>query len=44
MDKMHHPRADVDRLYLLRARSGRGLTNVELSYKTIYHYQFSSIP
>ena len=25
MDKMHHPRADVDRLYLLRARSGEAL-------------------
>lgn len=34
MGKMHHPRSDVDRLYLPRARSRRGLTHVELSYKT----------
>ena len=34
MGKMHHPRSDVDRLYLPRARSRRGLTHVELSCKT----------
>lgn len=34
MGKMHHPRSDIDRLYLPRARGRRGLTHVELSYKT----------
>ena len=34
MGKMHHPRSDVDRLYLPRAGSRRGLTHVELFYKT----------
>ena len=32
--QVHHPKADVDRLYLPRARGGRGLTQVELSHKT----------
>ena len=31
---MHHPKADIDKLYLPRAKGGRGLTQVELSFKT----------
>ena len=34
MEKMHHPKADVDRLYLPRAEGGRGLVQLELTYKT----------
>lgn len=32
--KMHHPKADVDRLYIPRKEGGRGLIQLELSYKT----------
>ena len=32
--RMHHPKADVDRLYLPRKEGGRGMTNLELAYKT----------
>ena len=32
--KMHHPRADVDRLYLPRKEGGRGLIQLETSYIT----------
>ena len=31
---MHHPKADVDRLYIPRQKRGRGLIQLELSYKT----------
>ena len=31
---MHHPKADVERLYLPRTSGGRGLTQLELSFKT----------
>ena len=31
---MHHPKADIHRLYLPRISGGRGLTQLELSYKT----------
>ena len=34
MEKMHHPKADVDRLYLPRAEGGRGLIQLELTLKT----------
>ena len=33
MGKMHHPKADVDRLYVPRAEGGRGLMQLELNYK-----------
>ena len=33
-NRMHHPKADVDRLYLPRAQGGRGLIQFELAYKT----------
>ena len=31
---MHHPKTDIHRLYLPRSSGGRGLTQLELSYKT----------
>ena len=31
---MHHPKSDIHRLYLPRNNVGRGLTQLELSYKT----------
>ena len=33
MAKMHHPKADVDRLYILRREGGRGLVQIETSHK-----------
>ena len=33
-DRMHHPKAVVDRLYIPRKEGGRGVTKLELSYKT----------
>ena len=34
LSKMHHTKADVDRLYLPRHVGGRGLIQLEASYKT----------
>jgi hypothetical protein len=34
MYKMHHPKADIDRLYVKRKEGGRGLVQVEAAYKT----------
>ena len=34
MYKMHHPKSDVDRLFLPRTEGGRGLIQLELSYKS----------
>ena len=34
MQNMHHPKADVARLYLPRALGGRGLVQLELAFKT----------
>ena len=34
MGKMHHPKADKDRLYLPRKAGGRGVSQVERTYKT----------
>ena len=34
MYKIHHLKSDVDRLYLLRTKGGRGLIQLELFYKT----------
>ena len=31
---MHHPKADIHRLYLPTSNVGRGLTQLELSYNT----------
>ena len=33
-ERMHHPKADVDRIYLPRIQGGRGLTQLELTFKT----------
>jgi len=30
---MHHPKADVDRLYIPRKEGGRGLLQLEMNYK-----------
>ena len=42
MYNMHHPKADVDRLYLPRSSGGRGMIQLELSYRTstigLYRY------
>ena len=34
MHKMHHPKADEDRMYLPRKEGGRGLIQLECTYKT----------
>ena len=33
INKMHHPKADVDRLYIRRSDGGKGLLQLELMYK-----------
>ena len=33
-ERMHHPKSDVERLYLPRTQGGRGLTQLELTLKT----------
>ena len=33
MYKMHHPRAEMDRLYKKRIEEGRGLVQIEAAYK-----------
>ena len=33
MHKMHHPKSDVDKLYVARKNGGKGLTQLETSYK-----------
>ena len=34
INRMYHPKADKDRIYISRIQGGRGLTQLELSYKT----------
>ena len=34
LNRRHHPRADVSRMYITRKEGGRGLTNLEMAYKT----------
>jgi DNA-directed RNA polymerase subunit L len=34
MYKMHHPKADIDRLYVKTKEGGRGLVQVKVAYKT----------
>ena len=34
MTKMYHPKADVDKLYIPRKAGGRGLAQLEITYKT----------
>ena len=31
---MHHPKADVNRMYVLRKEGGRGVIKLEMSFKT----------
>ena len=33
MYKMHHPKANIDRLYVKRKEGGRGMVQVEAAYK-----------
>ena len=33
MYKVHHPKADINRLYVKRKEGGRGLVQVEAAYK-----------
>ena len=33
-ERMHHPKSDVDRIYLPRSSGGRGLIQIETTYKT----------
>jgi len=33
MYKMHHPKGDIDRLYVKRKEGGRGLVHIEAAYK-----------
>ena len=33
MYKVHHPKADIDRLYVKKKEGGRGLVPVEAAYK-----------
>ena len=35
INRMHHPKSDVNRLYLSRMEGGRGLVQLELSLKTL---------
>ena len=34
LQRMHHPKADMDRMYLLRNEGGRGLIQLQTAYKT----------
>jgi hypothetical protein len=33
MYKMHHPKADIDRLYVKRKEGRRGMVQIEAAYK-----------
>jgi len=33
-ERMHHPKSDIDRMYLPRSTGGRGLIQIETTYKT----------
>ena len=35
LNRMHHPKADVNRMYVPRKEGGRGMTNLEMCFKTI---------
>ena len=34
LNRMHHPKADVSRIYICRKEKGRGMSNLEMAYKT----------
>ena len=33
LNRMHHPKADVSRMYIPRKEGGRGMINLEMNYK-----------
>ena len=35
LNRMHHPKADVNRMYVPRKEGGRGMINLEMCFKTI---------
>ena len=34
LNRVHHPKADVSRMYIPRKEVGREMTNLEMAYKT----------
>ena len=34
LNRMHHPKANVSRMYIPRKEGGRGMINIEMTYKT----------
>ena len=34
LNRMHHPKANVNRMYIPRKEGGRGMINLEMTYKT----------
>ena len=34
LNRMHHPKADVSRMYLPKKEGGRGMINLQVTYKT----------
>ena len=34
LNRMHHPKADVSRMYIPRKEGGQGMINLEINYKT----------
>ena len=35
LNRMYHPKADVSRTYIPRKEGGRGMTNLETTYKAM---------
>ena len=35
-NRAHHPKADIERIYIKRAEGGRGLLQIEATFKTAY--------
>ena len=33
LSRMHHPKADLSRMYIPRKEKGQGITNMEMVYK-----------
>ena len=34
LKRMHHPKGDMSRMYIPRKEGGRGMKNLEMTYKT----------
>ena len=34
LNRIHHPKADVSRMYIPRKEGGTGIRNLEMAYKT----------